>query len=157
MYVILLNISIKSSCIHFEPSKLDCCLYSQCDRSFSSRNCCCAMSGPVHSRWPRPTPRACAASQMPWSDKLKPARRAKRRMEPQSYGGTVETARRDRPGRMGGPNSWANNGHDGCRRGVLLHMVLPAMCDDKMCHGWVLWKSWHMQDLQPHARINSWF
>ena len=50
--------------------------------SFSSKKCCCAMGGPVHSRCPRPTPRACEASQMPWSDRLKPARRAKRRMEP---------------------------------------------------------------------------
>lgn len=83
---------MKPSCVHFESSKLDCCL-SQCP-SFSSRNCCCAMGGPVHSRWPRPTPRACAASQMPWSDKLKPARRAKRRMEPKSCGT--------------GSSSWAN-------------------------------------------------
>ena len=45
-------------------------------QSFSSKNCCWAIGGPVHKRWPRPTPRACDASQIPWSDKLKPARRA---------------------------------------------------------------------------------
>ena len=44
--------------------------------AFSVWNRCCAMGGPVQSRWPRPWPRACDASQMPWSERLKPALRA---------------------------------------------------------------------------------